>query len=95
MKSPPHMSGEGTALAFDMSAMTLKLPAGHAVTMRDHHCGGFKDDFDWSSLPLPYQKAIGAPLTHPRTHRQRAPHAAARADQDAGAQADEPERERR
>jgi hypothetical protein len=32
---------------------------GHAITRRDYHCGEFKDEFDWSSLPLPYRKRIG------------------------------------
>lgn len=39
-----------------------KLPPGHIVTRSDHVCGDFKDEFDWSSLPLPYLKRIGAPL---------------------------------
>jgi hypothetical protein len=38
---------------------SLRLPAGHVITKRDHVCGEFKDDFDWSSSPLPYQKRIG------------------------------------
>lgn len=36
--------------------------AGHAITGREHHCGEFKDDFDWTSLPLPYRKRVGAPV---------------------------------
>ena len=32
--------------------------SGHPMTVRDHYCGDFKDDFDWSSLPLPYLRRI-------------------------------------
>ena len=35
------------------------VEAGHVMTDRAHHCGDFKDDFDWSSLPLVYLKKIG------------------------------------
>lgn len=41
---------------------SLPVPAGHILTARDHHCGDFRDEFDWSSLPLPYRKRIGAPV---------------------------------
>ena len=34
------------------------IRAGHVVTRREHHCGDFKDDFDWTSLPLPYRVRI-------------------------------------
>jgi hypothetical protein len=40
---------------------SMGLSVGHIVTSQDHVCGDFKDEFDWSSLPLPYQKRIGAP----------------------------------
>jgi hypothetical protein len=39
----------------------MKLPGGHIVTAREHVCGDFKDEFDWSSLPLPYRKLVGDP----------------------------------
>ena len=29
---------------------TYPLTAGHVMTPRNHHCGDFKDDFDWSTL---------------------------------------------
>jgi hypothetical protein len=38
------------------------IAAGHIVTKRDHVCGDFKDDLDWSTLPLPYRKRVGAPV---------------------------------
>jgi hypothetical protein len=34
--------------------------AGHVVTPREHYCGAFKDDFDWSSLSATYLSRIGA-----------------------------------
>ncbi|WP_454751629.1 hypothetical protein [Cupriavidus necator] len=33
--------------------------AGHVMTRREHHCGDFKDEFDWSSLPSAYLRKIG------------------------------------
>jgi hypothetical protein len=41
---------------------SLWTGAGHVATRLDHHCGDFKDGFDWSSLPLAYRKRVGAPL---------------------------------
>ena len=41
--------------------------AGHILTNREHHCGDFKDEFDWSTLPPHYLRQIGrpaAPLAH-------------------------------
>lgn len=32
---------------------------GHLVTRREHRCGDFQDDFDWSSLPPLYLRRIG------------------------------------
>ena len=34
---------------------------GHIITPRDHHCGEFKDTFDWASLGPFYLRRIGAP----------------------------------
>jgi len=42
---------------------SLRPGSGHVVTPREHVCGDFKDEFDWTSLPLPYRKRIGALLT--------------------------------
>lgn len=33
--------------------------AGHTLTNREHHCGDFKDGFDWRSLPPNYLRRIG------------------------------------
>lgn len=40
---------------------SIPMEAGHVLTHRDHHCGDFKDDFDWSSLAPHYLRSIGAP----------------------------------
>ena len=45
---------------------SLKPQAGHIVTPRDHVCGDFKDEFDWTSLPLPYRARIGDPALRPK-----------------------------
>lgn len=38
---------------------SLNAGAGHVLTLRDHVCGEFRDDFDWSSLPPHYLRRIG------------------------------------
>ena len=38
---------------------SLSLEAGHIMTLRDHHCGDFKDEFDWATLPASYLRRIG------------------------------------
>lgn len=72
-RSISAMTGECTAAAPVSSAERLAVvgiegcslpPAcGHPLTPRDHHCGSFRDEFDWTALPLPYRKRIGAPVT--------------------------------
>jgi hypothetical protein len=54
------MSGEQRAALLDMSGISAPVGAGHALTLRQHICGEFKDDFDWRSLPLGYVVRIGA-----------------------------------
>ena len=44
-----------------MTRISTAIPAGHALTRRDYHCGNFRDEFDWSSMPLTYRARIGAP----------------------------------
>lgn len=39
---------------------------GFPITTRETHCGDFKDEFDWSSLPLTYRARIGATTSPPR-----------------------------
>jgi len=43
-----------------ITGFSLAIGAGHVFTLRDHNCGDFSDEFDWSSLPLAYLKSIGA-----------------------------------
>lgn len=59
-KAAPVASEQRTALlGFDHSSM--EIGAGHPLTLRDHHCGEFKDEFEWGDLPLTYRIRIGAP----------------------------------
>lgn len=60
-KSAP-ISGEERWAMLDITGCSLPFDAGHIITKRDHHCGGFNDVFDWPSLPLAYKKRVGAPL---------------------------------
>ncbi len=53
------MSGAARLSMLGISGSSLSLGAGHALTNHGHHCGEFKDEFDWASLPLPYRKRIG------------------------------------
>jgi hypothetical protein len=45
-----------------ITGCSLSTGAGHVATPRDHFCGSFKDEFDWSTLALPYLKRIGFPV---------------------------------
>lgn len=56
------MSGETRAAMLGIRGASIDFGAGHAVTPRGHHCGDFKDEFDWSTLPLGYLKRVGAPV---------------------------------
>lgn len=60
-KSKPMPGADRLAL-IGITNCSLPVGAGHAFTRNDHHCGDFKDDFDWQTLPLPYRKRVGAPL---------------------------------
>lgn len=37
-----------------------RMPA-EVITTREHVCGEFKDEFDWSSLPPNYRRLAGDP----------------------------------
>jgi hypothetical protein len=43
----------------DIDWCSKSVGAGHVITRREHLCGDFKDEFDWTSLPLPYRKMVG------------------------------------
>lgn len=46
-----------------ISSASIVPAAGHVVTKAGHVCGDFADTFDWSTLPLPYRRRVGAPMT--------------------------------
>jgi hypothetical protein len=56
------MSGKDRMAMIGIERSSLVIGAGHAITRKEHRCGDFKDEFDWSSLPLAYRKLVGAPL---------------------------------
>ena len=56
-QSAPVPSSERAAM-LEIENSTLTGNSGHILTRREHVCGQFKDDFDWSSLSLPYQKRL-------------------------------------
>ncbi len=61
-------SGTERAAMLGIYGSSLTIGSGHAFTMREHHCGDFRDQFDWSSLSLAYRKRVGAPtqrVAHP------------------------------
>lgn len=43
---------------------------GHIVTDGAHHCGDFKDEFDWSSLPPAYLRRVGFIKARPATKEE-------------------------
>lgn len=55
------VSGRERMDMLGISAAFPSIGAGHVITRRDHVCGEFKDEFDWTSLPLPYRVRVGAP----------------------------------
>lgn len=63
------VSGEERGDMLGINWSSVRLPAGHAVTTRDYVCGQFKDEFDWSSLPLPYRVRVGDPTVRPHGRR--------------------------
>ncbi len=60
LATPPGLPGRDRAASLGIDFISTTVPSGHAITKRDHHCGAFKDDFDWTTLPLMYRKQIGA-----------------------------------
>jgi hypothetical protein len=60
-KSKP-VSGKERWDMLGIERCSMAMPAGHIVTAHNHKCGDFKDEFDWTTLPLPYRKRIGAPI---------------------------------
>jgi hypothetical protein len=64
------MSGDQRMSLLGITGSSLHIGAGHPITPRFHHCGDFKDEFDWHSLPLGYRARIGAPRTPPPHNRR-------------------------
>lgn len=61
-KSAPVAGRERIAM-LGVAFSSLPLTAGHVMTLREHHCGDFKDEFNWPSLPALYLKRIGRNAT--------------------------------
>jgi hypothetical protein len=59
LKSAPVGEHERWAM-IGIEYSSLWSGAGHVATPRDHHCGDFRDNFDWSTLPLAYRSRVGA-----------------------------------
>lgn len=56
------MSGEQVLRSLGIVGASFTPPPGQPYTNRDHVCGQFKDEFDWSELPMEYLKRIRAKL---------------------------------
>lgn len=59
-RAPTRESNRFAMLNMHGCSMKPSPGAGHIVTPRDHVCGDFKDEFDWTSLPLAYRAKTGA-----------------------------------
>lgn len=57
-QTPPSLPGADRAIMISIESASVAFPAGHAITKREHHCGGFADDFPWETLPLAYLKRV-------------------------------------
>ena len=56
-KSAP-MAGSERAALLGMENISMPVGAGHPLTNRQYHCGDFRDNFDWLSLPVGYLARI-------------------------------------
>lgn len=57
-RSAPVPGGQRFAM-LGITGTSLSIAAGHVMTPREHKCGEFKDEFEWSSLPPLYLRRIG------------------------------------
>jgi hypothetical protein len=55
------VSGHDRIAMLGIRSCSLQIGAGHIFTKRDHHCGEFRDTFNWASLSELTRKSIGAP----------------------------------
>ena len=53
------VSGAQRVSMLGMRSPSIQPEAGHIMTKREHHCGDFKDEFDWGTLPPSYLRRIG------------------------------------
>ena len=53
------VSGDQVMRSMGISFCSYTPPPGFPLTQGDFHCGLFKDEFDWSSLPAEYLRKIG------------------------------------
>lgn len=56
----PIVSGTDVVRSLGMTFCSYNPAPDHPYTKRDHVCGTFKDEFDWSTLDADYLKRIGA-----------------------------------
>ena len=56
----PPVSGQEVMRSLGIVSCSYTPAPGHPCTKADHKCGGFKDDFDWSTLPADYLVKVGA-----------------------------------
>lgn len=59
------VSGDERIAMLGTSYTSYPVRAGHVMTLREHHCGDFKDDFEWSTLPAHYLRRIGRAAGQP------------------------------
>jgi hypothetical protein len=53
------IAGRDRGAMLGIESSSLKVGAGHAFTKRDHVCGEFRDNFDWTTLPPHYLRRVG------------------------------------
>ncbi len=53
------VSGAERVDMLGIRSSSLRPSAGHILTRREHRCGEFRDEFDWTTLPAPYLRQIG------------------------------------
>lgn len=63
--SAPPVSGADVIRSMGIAWSSYIPPPGQPYTKRDHVCGAFKDDFDWSTLDELHLSKIGARIPTP------------------------------
>lgn len=53
------IAGEDRVAMIGMDRVSMQIGGGHPFTQREHRCGDFQDDFDWSTLTPWYRRQIG------------------------------------